>query len=605
MKHISLVIAALLGATSVVAGTLSGTVGTIEGKPIAGAMVTVWNADRNRKESVYTDAAGKYVLNTGFTGKLQIRARTPYFKDVLKEIELADKQALKLDLGVEKIASVEELSDTLTASAHNAVLPYASERDKKTVISQCGYCHQLGNSLTRRQRTADEWSTVVRRMEGYNALLTWRETKAINKLLLDGFAGKPVKAIQVHDFQPELAKARVEEWHAATPTSFLHDTIVLQDDKLMGIDEGRDEVFILDRASGKIDKYEMPATDEKEGGNFHGVQLPIGIFTGKHGPHSGVQLADGRIFFTGALSSNLLMFQPKTKAWKLYPIPKGFLWRKGLYSHTIRADQDENVWFTMLASNYVMKFDTRTEQFTEVKLPHNGFLRGMTDYLFGLVLKIAELVPKGNLHLALSHHKWLNGGREIMNWPYGIDINPKDGDIWYSKLLANKIGHIDPKTLQVTEYDVPHLGPRRMRFDSNGILWIPSFDEGYLMRFDPATKQFESIALPLLAPNEFELPYALNVDKRGDVWIATNNSDRITRYIQKEKRFVMYPMPQRVIWFRDFEFTQDGKVCTSNSNLPAYAHEDQIPAFFCLQPDVGSTETLLPAHQAHHIVKVH
>ena len=63
----------------------------------------------------------------------------------------------------------------------------------------------------------------------------------------------------------------------------------------------------------------------------------------------------------------------------------------------------------------------------------------------------------------------------------------------------------------------------------------------------------------------------------------------------------MYPMPHCVIWFSDFEFTQDGKVCASNSNLPAYAHEDQMPAFFCLQPDKASTASRIPEHQAHYI----
>jgi hypothetical protein len=44
-------------------------------------------------------------------------------------------------------------------------------------------------------------------------------------------------------------------------------------------------------------------------------------------------------------------------------------------------------------------------------------------------------------------------------------------------------------------------------------------------------------------------------------------------------------MPSQVVWFRDLEFTKDGKMCTSNSNLPAYAHEDGLPAFFCIDPD--------------------
>ncbi len=183
----------------------------------------------------------------------------------------------------------------------------------------------------------------------------------------------------------------------------------------------------------------------------------------------------------------------------------------------------------------------------------------------------------------------MNGGREVFNWPYGIDVNPLDGGIWYGKLLADKIGHIDPETLEVTEYDVPHVGPRRLRFGPDGILWIPSFDEGKLMRFDPKTEKFESIDLPLMGENEYETPYALNVHHdTGDVWIAANNSDRLLRYIPAEKRFIAYPMPSRVVWFRDLEFTKDGKVCTSNSNLPAYAHEDGLPAFFCLNPDYQS-----------------
>jgi len=593
----SLGLLALVFSASASAATLSGYVMTDDGKAVAGSMVTVWNEARNRKETVYSDADGRYSLETGFAGKLQVRARTPYFKDVVQPLQLADDDLRRLDFRVAKIASVEELSSSLTASAHAATLPFPDAQTKQAFISQCSFCHQQGNALTRTPRSEEQWGVSINRMEGYLATLTYGEEKSIAKMLAEGYDGKPIKAIQSHDFSPELAKARVEEWHAATPMSFLHDTMVLADDKLMGIDEGRDEVYILDRQSGQIDTYQMPVTDEVKGGNFRGMQLPIGIFTGKHGPHSGAQISDGRIFFTGALSSNLIMFNPATKAWKLYPIPQGFLWRKGLYSHTIRADKEDNVWFTVLVSNKVMKFDSRTEQFTEIDTPHNGVLRWISDTFIGIVLKISAWFPEQNFHMALSHHKWLNGGRDVFNWPYGIDVNPLDGGVWYSKLLANKIGHIDPVTHAVTEYDVPHKGPRRMRFGPDGSLWIPSFDEGYLMRFDTQSKTFESIPLPLLAANEYEIPYALNVDKHGDVWIATNNTDRVMRYIPSQKKFIAYPMPNRVIWFRDFEFTQDGRVCTSNSNLPAYAHEDGLPAFVCIQPDVADDGTLQPVHQ--------
>jgi virginiamycin B lyase len=109
------------------------------------------------------------------------------------------------------------------------------------------------------------------------------------------------------------------------------------------------------------------------------------------------------------------------------------------------------------------------------------------------------------------------------------------------------------------------------------------------MSFDPKTAAFKTWPLPRLAPNEYEIPYALNVDRRtNDVWITANNSDRVLRFIPAANRFVSYPSPSRVTFLRDLEFTQDGKVCSSNSNLPAYAHEDQVPAFICIDPEGGT-----------------
>lgn len=566
---------------TVIAGKVSA-----QDKPVAGALVTLWNESHNRKETVYTNGAGDYSLTTAFTGRVTLRGRATNLKDVNISVQLDSDANRQIDLTLGQLLTPEEVSSALTASAHAATLPFPDQKTKTTFISQCTYCHQQGNALTRIPRPEQAWSDAIWRMEGYGSYITYGEHKQIARTLFKGFDGRPVESVQTPLLMPELSKAKVEEWHVAGPMSFLHDTIIGNDGKLYGIDEGNDKIYILDRETNNIEEYDMPVTDEVVGGNFSGMQLPIGIFTGKHGPHSGAQIPDGRIYITGALSSNLIMFNPSDKSWKLYPIPQGFLWRKGIYSHTIRVDHDDNLWFTVLISNTVMRFNPYTEVFTEIELPHNGALRWFTDTFIGVVLKVASFFPQENTPLALSHHKWMNGGRQVFNWPYGIDVNPLNGDIWYGKLLADKIGRIDPTTLEVTEYDVPHVGPRRLRFGPDGILWIPSFDEGKLMRFDPTTQKFESIDLPLMGKDEYETPYALNVNQEtGDVWIAANSSDRLLRYIPSEKRFIAYPMPSRVVWFRDLEFTEDGKVCTSNSNLPAYAHEDGLPAFFCINPD--------------------
>jgi virginiamycin B lyase len=317
------------------------------------------------------------------------------------------------------------------------------------------------------------------------------------------------------------------------------------------------------------------------GGVFSGVQLPIGVFTGKHGPHSMVQAPDGKFWITNALSSTLMSFDPATKAMKLYEVG-----RTHLYPHTIRQDKDGILWFTIVASNEVARFDPKTEKFTIIGLPHGGFWRGVSDYLFPWVLKIAAWFPQKDLQLGVSHHKFADQGRDAFSFPYGIDVSPVDGSIWYAKLNVHKIGRIDPKTLKVTEWDTPLKGPRRLRFDASGNLWIPAFEDSGLMKFDTRTQRFESYKLPLLAHNEYEVPYALAVHpKTQEVWITSNMSDRIFRFDPKTASFVTYAMPTRVTWLRDLSFSKDGGVCSSSSNLPAYGIEGGRASFVCLYPD--------------------
>jgi cytochrome c5 len=275
-----MILMANLIAPGIHAATLSGTVATTDGRPISGAMVTAWNEPKNRKETVFTGADGRYALQTSFAGNLTLRARTPYFKDVEKTLAVAASDAMTVDFAAEKLASPDELSDSLPASAHAAMLDFPNKAIKETFVSQCNYCHQQGNSLTRRARTEDEWKQTVRRMEGYAAMVTYGEARAISNTMFKGFNGQPVKAIETYDASPELARARIEEWLVGDGLSFIHDTGVGDDDKLYGIDEGHDVVWVLDRRTQEIEKLPLPDIDLPVGGYFAGLQLPIGIFTG-------------------------------------------------------------------------------------------------------------------------------------------------------------------------------------------------------------------------------------------------------------------------------------------------------------------------------------
>ncbi len=562
-------------------GVLTGRFTNSSGIPISGGMITAFDPTNKRKTTVYTHPDGSYTLPLNYVGNIKLRARTPYFADVTKTVALADQGELTVEFVSEKITDPVQLSDTLTSSAHAATLSWDDIADKDTFISQCNFCHQIGNSLTRRPRSRDEWQAVVDRMEGYLVMITDDENKTIVNELAETFQGKPVESIQTYDVSEELPNAVIEEWLVGDALSFIHDAGVGHDGRLYGSDEGHDIIWQLDRDTGEVTQVKMPDSDLPEGGYFSGMQLPIGVFTGKHGPHSFAEDDEGKLWITNSLSSTLMAYDPEKVEFETFDIGGD-----SLYLHTIRKDLQGRMWFTVAVSNQVGVFDPKTNQLDLLDLPVDGLGQWLTDSHMPYILWATSFFPKENLHLKISHHKWANLGRSVVAMPYGIDVNPIDGSVWYVKLNAHKVGRIDPVTLEIDEFDAPNVGPRRPRFDKEGNLWIPGFDKGVLLKLDTQTREFTQYPLPTLSPDEYETPYALNVHPQtGDIWITSNMSDRVFSFTPSTEKFVSYPLPTRVSYLRDFEFTKDGKVCSSNSNLPAYSIEDGLGNFICIDPN--------------------
>jgi virginiamycin B lyase len=124
------------------AGTLSGVVMS-QGKPLPGAMVTVFSADSKRRETVYADANGRYAVSVDFVGKLAVRARTPYYKDMHTDVDLPLVAARTVPFALERHSVAAELSESLSASAHLSTLAFPSANTREAFISQCNYCHRL------------------------------------------------------------------------------------------------------------------------------------------------------------------------------------------------------------------------------------------------------------------------------------------------------------------------------------------------------------------------------------------------------------------------------------------------------------------------------
>jgi streptogramin lyase len=275
---------------------------------------------------------------------------------------------------------------------------------------------------------------------------------------------------------------------------------------------------------------------------------------------------DGNIFITPSMQQALLEFDIKTKKFITHEMPEGY------YPHTIRVDDKDRVWFTLALSSQVAMFDRSKNSFTVYDLP----ARGIKEWLILKALPVMFSISPENRPQPDPDREGTG-----LPMPYGIDITP-DGVVWVARLYANDLARIDPDSGEVTMIDFPFEGPRRLRADADGNLWIVAFQDSLLVKYAPATGEFTSYKLPVIN----EVPYALNVDReRGVVWVNGNQSDTILSFDIASEKWQVYPMPRQRFFTRDIEISEtDGAVYTSNSHFPTWQSEGGVPTLLRITP---------------------
>jgi DNA-binding beta-propeller fold protein YncE len=548
--HFIVIAGTLLAVQTATAARIDGRVESTDGKAIRAALVTLVRADGLYSETVYSNDDGRFHLDTRLAGKLSLRARAPGFADGEQTIDVG-VAGPKVAFELRRLTTPREISDSLPASAQFTRLKFASETERQNFQNDCLSCHQMGSELTRMVRPADAWTATVERMLSYSGNSNSETLAEYVKLLATGFDGQPHVVAEEHDVAPQVLKARITEWKLPG-AQIAHDTEVNpRDGRFYTVDGVTDYVYITDPASNRTEGVPVPAMDVPFGGKFaaQGMPIPIGMTGSRHGPHSIQYGPDGRFYITSALGGYITAFDPAARTFQDYPVGSDAFW-----PHTIRFDAQGIAWFTIAISNQVGRFDPKSGAMKTIDLPKTT-ARPDAGFMF----------------------------------PYGVDVSPLDGSIWYTRLWARKVGRIDPETLAVKEFDPPLSGPRRLRFDASGNLWIPAFGDGALVKLDTRTMNYTTYTLPRLSPGESEAPYAVAVDpKRQDVWVTSNMSDRLFRFLPKEERFITYPLPTRGTYTREFFFPADGRVCSPASPLPAAPSviEGGMDAIVCL--DLGA-----------------
>jgi len=560
-----------------------------EGTAIVGARVTAERGAAPHGVTVFSDAQGHFRIPGLGAGSYEVRVRRIGWQDSKQQVEVpAPALALTLQRETDAARLAAELPSNRWFGLFLQQIQDPGQREE--FVRQCTYCHQQGSRATRVPREDWEWQKVLSLMARMGGVLSPEVRAQVPGWFRAAY--DPATAVpaltrdrDAPDFAPapsaRVRRAVIEEWVLGGRASMQHDLAVHPDGHVYSVDMMQDKLFRLDPATGETASFRVPDDGLGLGGVFAGGGQPLPPNSNAHeGPHS-IQIApDGSIWTTLALGNRLGRFDPATERWKIYRLDEGY------YPHTLRFDHQGRIWFSMAVSNHLGRFDPATGQFTAVRLPAASFSQAVTLRLLPTFLWLSRHVDLGEAAA--------EGGGGALPVPYGVDVAP-NGDVWFSQLNEHRIGRVDPVTLKVEMIDTPFSAPRRLRFDREGGLWIPGFSSSVVARFDTVSCTFQTWPLPI-EPRGTETPYALHVDPHSDiVWICGTNSDSLIRFDPHKAHFDVYPLPSHVTYTREIDFDAQGRVWTSNSNLPTWQVERGLPRVIRLDPRLPRASVLRTA----------
>jgi virginiamycin B lyase len=112
------------------------------------------------------------------------------------------------------------------------------------------------------------------------------------------------------------------------------------------------------------------------------------------------------------------------------------------------------------------------------------------------------------------------------------------GTPWFDLFGTNKIGTINPVTMEFKSFTLPNerTRPRRIALTSDDVVWYGDYSRGYLGRLDPRTGDVVEFAMPGGAG---ALPYGMASDDKDRIWLAENgaNGTRLVGFDPGTKQF--------------------------------------------------------------------
>ena len=121
-------------------------------------------------------------------------------------------------------------------------------------------------------------------------------------------------------------------------------------------------------------------------------------------------------------------------------------------------------------------------------------------------------------------------------------VATKDGAIWWTGQLSNKLGRVDIKTGAIREYTLktPHTGPHGLVEDKDGNIWFTGNHAALIGKLDPKTGIVTEHKIP---DPKVKDPHSLSFAPDGVLWFTAQQSNAVGRLDPKTGEFKLVTMP--------------------------------------------------------------
>jgi virginiamycin B lyase len=280
-------------------------------------------------------------------------------------------------------------------------------------------------------------------------------------------------------------------------------------------------------------------------------------------PHDPAVGTDGALWFTEQMVNKIGRLDPKSGAFKEYPLKV-----ENSGPHGLVADREGNIWFTGNFAGYIGKLDPRTGTVTEYKMPESGIddphtavfdAQGTLWFTAQVANVVGRLDPRTG-KIEVRHVPTKN------SHPYGIATNSQ-GVPFFCEFDSNKMAKIDPKTMEITEYPLAETArPRRMAIDANDNVYFTDFRSGNLGRLDPASGAVKMWPSPGGPGSD---PYGIAITPDGMVWYSESGvkPNTLIQFNPKTESFARANIPSGGGTVRNMAATSDGRVYLACSGV--------------------------------------